>query len=64
MSVGSWNTNSWSIKENENSTFRESVLQNDLPSLAKYCTVMTDVNNAKSVAMTVDKMFKRRQTYV
>ena len=28
MSVGTWNPNSWSAKENENSRFREAVLQN------------------------------------
>ena len=36
----------------------------ELPSLAKYCYLMTDVSNIKSLAKTVDSMFKRRQTYM
>ena len=36
---------------------------NQLPSLAKYCTIMPDISCAKLVANIVDKMFKRRQTY-
>ena len=36
---------------------------NQLPSLAKYCTIMADMSFIKLVANSVNKMFKRRQTY-
>ena len=36
---------------------------NMLPSLAKYCNIMSDTSNVKLVANIIDKMFKRRQSY-
>jgi hypothetical protein len=36
---------------------------NQFPSLVKYCTIMADVSAIKLVANTINKMFKRRQTY-